>query len=181
MNEYEKLVNKNDVFIINVLKQKANYTKEKFDAAQKIFDERGLNMESSDEKLLERKEAYLVLEAMMLEGKPLDEIKKSLVDHGVEYAQTGKLIHSNYKSLSVKLKEEHIGGNIYYLYAIVWVIGFSIILIALLQRFFGPGVLMGNFLLLIPFVYFRFKPLRQIVRLRSANEKFGYDKLSNII
>lgn len=176
MDAYNKLKTKSDLFIINVVKQKDNYPVEKVEAAQRLFEERGLTMEQSDAILGQRKEAISQIKEMMFEGKSIIDIEYNLKSMNLPVSEVNKLIYSTHKGLEIELLEEHSSRNKYYFYLIFWIIGFSIFLVVFLSRFFGDGVLMGNLLLAIPFLYFRFKHLPKLHRLRTANQIHGYDK-----
>jgi len=175
MDLIDRMRNKSDVYIINIIKQRDNNSKEMYEAAKAIFIERGLSLEQAKNLMENKSSAIKELREYMLRGESKENLRAFLLDNNIPSAELDQTISTSYKSFESELNEDFKSRRRYYIYVIFWIIGFSIFLIITLQRFMGDSLLMLNFLLVIPFFYLRFKPIFKLRAIRVANRDHKYE------
>lgn len=171
---YKELSTKSDIYIINVVNQEKQNSKENYEAAKIIFEERNLSVERAKDILADRKAMTTELRPLMRQGLPREVLIDKIIANSIPRHDADMYLAKIYTNYETELVEDYNDRKRYFLYAFFWIIGFSIISVILFSRFLGDATLMLNLLLIFPFLYLRFKPLPKLMALRNANNTFGY-------
>jgi len=171
----EMMRDKSDVYLTNIVEQKANNAEDVYNAAMLVFEERGLSIEKSNAVKEQNFQVIKQLEERIMKGAQKDELNHLLHKNGFPQSQIPQTISNTYKKLEMELDADFKGRRRYYIYVVFWVIAFSIFLLFTVEPFMGDATLMLNFLLFIPFFYLRFKPIFKLRDIRVANRDNGYE------